>query len=833
MLEFAWRDLRHGGRSLWVFCACLVLGVALIAASGGLHRQLGRALVDDARALFGGDLELRTDRTLAPEEADWIRARGAMSLLVEMRTMLRVADGRSLLVELQGVDGHYPLVGEVRLAPAQPLAQALASRDGVWGVALDPTVARRLGLGPGDRVQIGSMQAEVRAVVERQPDRSLRADWSGPPVLLSADALASTGLIAPGSRVGFRYRITSERDARALRLEAARAFPGSDWEIRTMVDRGERVSEVLGQIASGLLLIGFSALFVGGLGVLNSVHAYLQGKLATIATLRALGLRDRRLLAVYAGQVLMLAGGASFVGIIVGGILALAGAAVAAERLPVAADLGSLAVPLAAAWAFGVLTALGFALPAIGRALSVSPAALFRGVDGESTRTPPAYLWAAAICAALIAVLLVVAIPDWRFGLGFVAVLAGVLGLLELLVLALRAGARRLSARPTLAGGFALRLALASLHRRGSSVRMLLLSLGSALTVMVASAVVVAALLRTVNETIPRDAPALVFYDVSHPDLRGFRALVESAPSLRRLDTAPLVLGRLSAVNGDELRQSADASRVLEARDEHKLSYRANDFDHLVVTRGAWWPAQHRGEPLVAMEDREADQLGLQVGDRLRFTILGERVEARLAAIYAQQRFRSRFWFEAIFSDGVLDPFITRHVGAAYLDAGEALRLQDRIAAEAPGVLTVRTEGILAEARGLLERGAGALAAIAGISLLASLLVLAGIVASRRARHVYDAAVLHALGARIGLIHRSLRIEYGLLALLASVFAVALGGAIAVALLEFRIQIEAGSAWWTGVAVAGGVSAASLGLGARYLLRSLRLSPASLLRGGG
>ena len=54
--------------------------------------------------------------------------------------------------------------------------------------------------------------------------------------------------------------------------------------------RSERMAEVLGQVGSALLLVGFSALFVGGLGVFNSVHGYLQGKLATLATLRALGM---------------------------------------------------------------------------------------------------------------------------------------------------------------------------------------------------------------------------------------------------------------------------------------------------------------------------------------------------------------------------------------------------------------------------------------------------------------------------------------------------------------------------------------------------------------
>lgn len=48
---------------------------------------------------------------------------------------------------------------------------------------------------------------------------------------------------------------------------------------------------------TALILIAFTTLFIGGLGIANSVRAYLDEKLSAIATLQTLGLR-RRLLVV-------------------------------------------------------------------------------------------------------------------------------------------------------------------------------------------------------------------------------------------------------------------------------------------------------------------------------------------------------------------------------------------------------------------------------------------------------------------------------------------------------------------------------------------------------
>ena len=79
-------------------------------------------------------------------------------------------------------------------------------------------------------------------------------------------------------------------------------------------------------------------------------------------------------------------------------------------------------------------------------------------------------------------------------------------------------------------------------------------------------------------------------------------------------------------------------------------------------------------------------------------------------------------------------------------------------------------------------------------------------------------------------IKRSLLMEYLLLALLATLFAVLLGSAIGMALLEWRLKLPSGDLIWLGALSALTISLLSLGLGAAYLLRRLTSRPAILLR---
>jgi putative ABC transport system permease protein len=167
------------------------------------------------------------------------------------------------------------------------------------------------------------------------------------------------------------------------------------------------------------------------------------------------------------------------------------------------------------------------------------------------------------------------------------------------------------------------------------------------------------------------------------------------------------------------------------------------------------------------------------------------------------------------------------------MPAEHTLDAQDRLALAAPNIATARTESMLRETRALMGRASAGLVVVAGVCLVASLVVLASVVAASRSRQLLDATVMHALGARHSLLARVLWWEYGLLAVVTAGFAWGAGSALASALLLGRLDMNPWGLYWSGAVTAALVSGVSLGLGARYLLSHMRLNPAMLLRTGG
>jgi len=588
---------------------------------------------------------------------------------------------------------------------------------------------------------------------------------------------------------------------------------------------------------------------IGGLGVANGVAAWLHTRREDLATLSAIGARDTWRTRVMVIEIVVVAALASAVAACLGASIAYGLSRSLAGGLPVSTSPMLLLKPTFISMSFGTLAALAFAAPNLARSLSTTPAQLLRG-DTEREAQEPLSTMAKTVCLLLgtaAALALITLVPDRTIGIGFVVSMLSLFVALSALVVAIQKVARRMVRSGRVDKRFAVRRALAGLNQPGSPLRPLLLSLGIATTLLVAATIVIVSMVQLLESTVPARAPALAFYDIQAPDVSNFEATVLNAPGVTDVSTVPLVLGRLSKVNGESLLDRIDASEALEANDEHKLSYRLERVDNVRASSGNFWSPDYIGPTLVAMEDREANQIGVEVGDMLSFTIFGDTLEAKLVAIYEQGNFETRFWFEALFSPGALDDYITRYVGVAYQDT-DAINAVEKpqslvnntaidiaaanaIATDYPAVVTIRTARGLASARRILNTAALAVSIVAATSLVASLLVLASVVAANRQRQLQEAAILHAIGSRHGSLMRALGIEYALLGIVVAIFATIIGCILGTLVATTWLELPVGPITWvSGTGVAFGIVILCLGAGALWVARSLSASPAQLLR---
>ena len=781
-LRLARRELRAGLNGFRIFLACLLLGVAAIAGVGSVSQAMLEGLRDNGRVLLGGDLDLRlVHRKATPEQLAWLSQRATLSEVAEMRAMARApanaggAEAKRVLIELRAADDDFPLYGETRLEPAGDLQLALARRDGAWGAVADANLLRRLGVALGDEVQVGAARYQVRAVLEHEPDRAARGLVLGPSFLVARDSLAETGLEQPGSLIHYHYRLRlpESESVNAFRRAITETFPEAGWRIRDTGEAAPGLRRFILRLTQFLTLVGLTSLLVGGVGVGNAVKSYLEGKQATIATLKCLGAPSRLIFQTYLLQVMALAVLGVAAGLLLGAASPYGVALLLGDRLGWQATGGIYPQPLAVAAAFGLLTALAFTLWPLARARNVPAASLFRSlvapVSGRLDRLPMLGVVLAGLALAALAVLTA---RDRQLALFFVVGAAATLGLFWLTARGVMALARRAprSRRP------GLRLAVANLHRPGAPTGGVVMSLGLGLTVLVAIAQIEGNLSREVRQSLPEQAPGFYFIDIQPQQLDAFKALAQSIPGVSELKSVPMLRGRLTAVNGvppDQLAIPSEIAWVF--RGDRGLTWSSAPPDNADIVAGDWWPADYSGPPLVSLDAEVGEALGIGPGDRLSINLLGRDVEVTIANLRAIDWTSLTINFVMVFSPGLLEQAPQTHIATLKATPAAEDRVEIAVTDRFANVSAIRVKEALEAFALLIGQVATAVRVTASVALLAGVLVLAGAVAAGHRRRVYDAVVLKVLGATRGAIARAFVLEYGLLGLATAAIAAVVG----------------------------------------------------------
>lgn len=833
-LRIARRELRGGLAGFRVFLACLALGVAAIAAVGSVRAAIQGGLTREAAVLLGGDAEMEfTYRFASPEERAWMAERAeAVSEIADFRSMvtLDAPEGpQRLLVQVKAVDGAYPLVGSVGLAGGGGLAEALAPRDGLPALVAEGALLDRLGIGPGARLRLGEREFVVADRMTREPDAALTGMSFGPRVILRLADLEGSGLLAPGSlyNSAYRLRLAAGTDLAALRAEAVERFEptGLRWSDRRNGAPG--TSRFVDRLGSFLVLMGLAGLAVGGVGVSAAVRAYLDGKTETIATLKTLGASGGTIFAVYLTLIGALAALGVAIGLALGAALPLLAAPLVEGRLPVPIEIGIYSRPLVEAAGYGLLTALIFALWPLARARDVRAASLFRGWAGGGRRLPrPAYLAALAALAAGFVALAAGLSAQPEIALAMAVGVAGALAALWLAAAGFRRLARR--AAPHVRGWPALRMALGALGGPGGETASVVMSLGLGLGVLAAVGQVDWNLRNLITADLPERAPAFFFVDIQNDQLPGFIQIAEATPGVTGVETAPMLRGILSRINDRPAREVAPGHWAV--RGDRGITYAEAPPPGTRLTAGDWWPKDYAGPPLVSFAAKEAEEIGLKLGDRLTLNVLGRDLTATVASLREVEFRDMGINFLMILDPAALAGAPHSHIATVYAAPEAEGPLLRAVADAYPNVTAVGVREAIARVAESLDGLSVATRWAAAATLVTGLVVLVGAAAAGERARIREGAVLKVLGATRGRILASFALRSALTGAAAGAVAILAGGIggwwVTTQVLEGTYRFEPVSA----LAIVAGGALVSLVAGLAFAWRPLAAKPAQVLR---
>lgn len=838
-VKIAVRELKGSFKNFWIYLACLALGTAAIAASGAITEGFVRGLDQQSRSMLGGDALFSTNQRRASDtEREFIESLGRITETAGLDMMAQSPSHRTQ-VNIRAIDDAFPLMGQADLfGGPEGLQDAVAQVDGQWGAAVSASFLEGFNLNIGDDVTIGQLNVKIRARLDAWPDRLGTPGTFGPEAVIHLNSLIEIGRMDQGRlfNSGIRVEFDTPREIETLQTHIDENFKDKGLRLREPEDAVDGLRNLLQTLNNFLAVIGFAALLAGGLGVAQASQSFLQSRIPSIAALKALGADGALIRHIYGLQFGLLAVIGTLVGVCIGGIAPFI-LRLLARDIPLPQVIGFYPKPLLIAFTLGILTAVIFALPAIGRARATQPSQLFRRLANSGQQKAPRFEKIIASLAALALIALVV-ISSSR-PIMTLALLFG--ALITWAICRLSAWGIRKTAAPLARKSRGLwRLSLSNLAGPGSLAPTIIPAIGLGLALLVLVSTIQSNLIRQIRDTAPSNAPSLVFSQIPSDNIEQFDKIlfdngldISSVDSFRR---APFLLGRVSALKGAPLVvENVAPSERWVVNGETSLTYLSKQPPEAALTKGEWWPENYDGPLLVSIEEDAAKGLKLDVGDSIGFRIFGRDVTAKVASLrkieWGTFSIASNTAF--ILSPGTLEAAKPYHVAIAKTEPGDEANIIKALATPLPDVIVFQTRPALETAARLFGNIAVAINAAASIVSISALFVLLGAFAASARQRRNETALLKTFGASsadvLSLYAREFMMASGIGAVIGTAFGVAAAYPIVTQVFEAQWVFPLTNTLAT-IAIA--LLIAAIG-GMAVGVATLRQPPMRVLRSGG
>jgi len=837
------RDFRAG--ELRLLAMAVTLAVAALTAVGFFADRLSTGLQRDARQLLGGDAVVSSDRATPPELVARAQQLGLLvAPSVVFPSMARAPEeqgGATRLVAVKAVSPSYPLRGRLQLqdAPEAPV-QTVAAAPAAGTVWVDASLLDALQLKVGDPLLLGDATLKVARIIVVEPDRGAGFTSFSPRVMLAQADLAATGLVQPASRLNYRLAVAAPPTLGGERGDAAVAEYTAwvDTQIKTQTLRGLRVEslqsgrpEMEQTLARGekfLNLVALLAALLAAVAVGIAARDFASRHLDDCAMLRVLGLSQRRIAGAYTLEFALVGFLASVAGVLIGLLVhnvfvwLLAGLVSAQLPAPgIAPALFGIGV--------GMTLLLGFGLPPVLQLAQVPPLRVIRRDVGALRASSAGVLAAGAL--GFIALLMAVS-SDMRLGAIAVGGFAVAIALFAVMSYAAVWLLKR--SVPESRAPRWLVLATRQIAARPAFAVLQVSALAVGLLALVLLVLLRTDLIASWRQATPSDAPNRFVINIQPDQASTFRAALDAA-GVQDYDWYPMIRGRLVAINGKAVK-AADysderAARLVER--EFNLSHSGTEPAGNEVVAGRWVRDEAGG---LSVEEGLAQQLGLKLGDTLRFDIAGQVREGRISSLRKVDWGSMRVNFFVMFPQAEMGDVPLTYIsafrapaapaagaaGVAGVSPAPAPSFDNRLSRDFPNITNVDVSASIAQVQRVLDQVVRAVEFLFGFTLVAGLVVLFAAISATREARSREFAIMRALGAGGRLLAQVQRTELlgvgALAGLLASLVATVLGWALA----RFAFQFAWTPSPWVPLVgtVAGAVLALMAGWwGLREVLR--------------
>ncbi len=788
MFSFYSRLIKRQWRlgAIRLFCVAIAIACAVTFSITLLGDRLEKLFINQSKEVLAADLVLDSTTELQTQQLDIIKQTSLEQVITQAITLrfptMANANDSFILSSVKAVTDNYPLRGQLQVSntlygEAVPMPHGPVAGE-VW---VEDRILNELGLSLGETVTVGERAFKITRVVIYEPDRGSNFYSFTPRILMHWDDVASTQVIQPGSRLRYRYLFAGETRALEDLKQNLKPSLQPNQKFETIKDTNEAMANTLQRAYRFLHVTALIAILLGAVGAALVSYQYANEMTYQYAVLRCLGLRGKRLY----GAILVPFFLFSFIAIVIGWFL---GGITHYFILYSLRDLipSSLPPPGMEPFLLSSITALivvvSFAWPFLNNLLKTPPKLLLNHAEAQEQPI----IFTVTSMAIGVSIIVYIGTQDVLISFYIIAGLCSFIlmsyGLTQLFIrwiikrsemqsVSTRLGARMLGA-----------------NRRMVSLQI----------IAIAITFFSLALIQTLRDDlvsswqskVPENAPNFFAINLFVEDKLTFLAELKRN-NISHSPLYPIVRGRLSAINGEPVREYVSKEKVKKDESLNRdlaLSWGLELPPDNKIISGQWHNPEDPPEQItVSVEEGVAENLKINLGDTLEFTIETHKLEALVTSLRSVEweSFTPNFYM--IFYPGSLDGLPVTYLSSMHLKQSQRTLLPTFIK-HFPNATFFDVDFLLTRIRGIMLQISTAVEIILYFSLFASLIVFIAIEMILRHYRSYSVAIYKAVGARSEFIQKIFRAQFIFIGLISGVIAYSLNLSIGFIISTYYIE---------------------------------------------
>ena len=784
MFSFYSRLIKRQWRlgAIRLFCVAIAIACAVTFSITLLGDRLEKLFITQSKEVLAADLVLDSTTELQAQQLDIIKQTSLEQAITLRFPTMANANDAYILSSVKAVTDNYPLRGQLQVSntlygEAVPMPHGPVAGE-VW---VEDRILNELGLSLGEYVTVGERAFKITRVVIYEPDRGSNFYSFTPRILMHWDDVASTQVIQPGSRLRYHYLFAGETRALEGLKQNLEPTLQPNQKFETIKDTNEAMANTLQRAYRFLHVTALIAILLGAVGAALVSYQYANEMTYQYAVLRCLGLRGKRLHGAILVPFFIFSFIAIVIGLFLGGITHYLILNSLKDLIP-----SGLPPPGMEPFLLSSITALivvvSFAWPFLNNLLKTPPKLLLNHAEAQEQPI----IFTVTSMAIGLSIIVYLGTQDVLISFYIIAGLCAFIllayGLTQLFIRwiikrsEIQAVSTRLGARML-----------------GANRRMVSLQI-----IAIAITFFSLALIQTLRDDlvsswqskVPENAPNFFAINLFAEDKPTFLAELKQN-NISHSPLYPIVRGRLSAINGEPVREYVSKEKVKKDESLNRdlaLSWGLELPPDNKIISGQWHKPEDPPEQItVSVEEGVAENLKINLGDTLEFTIETHKIEALVTSLRSVEweSFTPNFYM--IFYPGSLDGLPVTYLSSMHLKQSQRILLPTFIK-HFPGATFFDVDFLLTRIRGIMRQISTAVETILYFSLFASLIVFIAIEMILRHYRSYSVAIYKAVGARSDFIQKIFRSQFIFVGLISGVIAYSLNLSIGFIISTYFIE---------------------------------------------